>query len=85
MNYSRCYSLLILNKMEKTKLYFNFIRDFNDDIELIANNHFDLECYLISKFDFKNVTINLERNEVSFKKPNDTATYYGEIKWITHI
>lgn len=71
--------------MERTKLYFKLERDFNDDIEVIANNHVDLENWLKAKYNIKVTHINVEDDEISVKVPNDTATYFAELKWLTHI
>lgn len=71
--------------MEKTKLYFKLERDFNDNVEVIANNHIDLENYLKSKFDITVKSLDVNSYECAVKIPNDNATYYAEIRWIVHI
>lgn len=71
--------------MEKTKLFFKLERDFNDNVEVIANNHIDLENYLKSKFDITVKSIDVNSEECAVKMPNDSATYYADIRWIVHI
>ena len=71
--------------MERTKLYFNFTRNVGDNIEVIANNHIDLENWLKAKYDIKITALNVSEDEAEIKTPNDTGTYFAEIKWITHI
>jgi hypothetical protein len=71
--------------MENTKLYFNLERDFNTNIELIANNHIDLEKYLNSVFDISVKSLNVNDDQCIVRLPNDNQNYYADIRWITHI
>jgi hypothetical protein len=71
--------------MEKTKLYFKLERDFNDAIEVIANNHIDLKNYLESKYEITVKSLDVNSDECAVKMPNDTAIYYAEIRWVVHI
>ena len=67
------------------KLYFKFTRNFHEDIEVIANNHIDLENWLRTKYNIKITKINIDEDEVELEVPNDTGIYFAELKWITHI
>ncbi len=71
--------------MENTKLYFKLERDFNSNIELIVNNHIDLENYLNTKFNIIVQSLDVNSDECIVKLPNDNYKYIAEIKWITHI
>jgi len=71
--------------MEKTKLYFKLERDFNYNVEVIANNHIDLEKYLKLKFDITVKSLDVNSDKCMVKMPNDNATCYAEIRWVVHI
>lgn len=71
--------------MEKRKLYFSFIRNFHFNIEIIADNHIDIENYLASKYNYSDIKTIFESNEMLFKKPNDSATYYADLKWLPYV
>jgi len=73
--------------MKKTKLYFRLEIPFNDDVEIIANNHIDLENYLESELGIKVISIigDEMKSECLVKIPNDLSTYYAELKWVTQI
>jgi hypothetical protein len=71
--------------MEKTKLYFKLERDFNDVIEVIANNHIDLKNYLESKHGITVKPLDVNLDVCTVKVPNDSTTYYAEIRWAVHI
>lgn len=71
--------------MVKTKLYFHLERDFNTNIELIANNHIDLENYLESVFDISIKSLNVSENTCICKLPNDNDNYYADVRWVNQI
>jgi hypothetical protein len=64
------------------KLLFTFENDWGDDIQVIANNHKDLEDYLNTLgwyyFEFTN-------NEVRVVTGPGFAKEYGTLKWIKHV
>ena len=65
------------------KLLFNFERDFNDSITLVANNHKDLEDYLRERYDF--YSIEVKDDYVCITERQGFSKEYVQLKWITQI
>lgn len=65
------------------KLLFNYERQFNSNISLIANNHKDLQDYLEEKYDWDVLEVNEEHVVIDEK-----MTFERDIVplvWVKHI
>lgn len=69
--------------MKMNKLLFTLNRDYNDSIILVANNHKDLEDYLVLNYDFYNVTV--KDDYVSIVARKGDCKEIGKINWIKQV
>jgi hypothetical protein len=68
------------------RLYFKLAIDFHHNIELIANNHVDLENYLKTKFNIIIESIDDESDICIVELLNDDKKHHqAEIRWVTYI
>ena len=65
------------------KLLFIWMRDFNSDIELIANNHKDLEEYLNNNFDL--VYLEIKDDQIRLKERTNIEIESCSLTWVKHI
>jgi formyltetrahydrofolate hydrolase len=65
------------------KLLFNYERNFNYPITLVANNHKDLEDYLKTNYDFYVVIVKDDQASI-VECPGD-CTEYVDLIWIKQI
>lgn len=65
------------------KLLFTYERQFNDDIEIIANNHLDLEEYLKENYDWFLIVV--KEDHVVIRERDGFEKEYAQLKWIKQI
>ena len=65
------------------KLLFKLERDYNDDLILIANNHYDLEDYLNKNYDWHNIEV--KQNIVIIKEREGYANDIASLRWVKSI
>ena len=64
------------------KLLMIYERDFNDDIVIVANNHKDLEDYILS-LGFNCIT--MYSDYCTIQEKQGEHSHEAELKWIKHI
>ena len=65
------------------KLLFKLEIDFGTDIVLIANNHKDLEDYLINNYDW--YSLDVKEDSVVIKCREGYENDYATLEWVKHI
>jgi len=65
------------------KIIFRLEREYNDDLLLVANNHYDLEDYLKKNYDW--YSIEVKENIVIIKEREGYENVLASIRWVKQI
>lgn len=71
--------------MERTLLHLNIIRSFHPAIDVVTNNHIDLETWLSETHKAKITDVDVENDECTITFEGDNEDYTASLKWIKHI